>query len=49
MIIGRMYILQSMHTPYIYIGSTMKTIAKRLKQHQQDYKRYLNKKYQLCF
>jgi hypothetical protein len=40
--IGRIYKIFSSSTDKIYIGSTTKTINKRLIEHRTDYKRYLN-------
>jgi hypothetical protein len=39
------YKITSANTDKVYIGSTEKDINERLKQHEQDYKRYQDGKY----
>ena len=42
---AKIYCIECNITGKKYIGSTCKTLSQRLKQHEQDYKRYLNDKY----
>ena len=42
LITGRIYILRSLKTDKIYIGSTTKKLKYRLTEHLSDYKRYLD-------
>jgi hypothetical protein len=42
---GKVYIIRSYLTDDVYIGSTVKSLAKRLANHNFDYKSFLNKKY----
>ena len=46
MITGKIYIIKSPNTEKVYIGSTIKNIQCRLRQHLSDYTRYKNNKYQ---
>ena len=43
-ITGRIYKITSAQTDNIYIGSTTKSLERRLSNHKSDYKRYLNNK-----
>jgi hypothetical protein len=42
---GKIYLIYSKDYPLIYYGSTCKTIKERLNKHEDDYKRFLNGKY----
>ena len=42
---AKIYCIECNITGKKYIGSTCKTLSQRLKQHESDYKRYLNDKY----
>ena len=42
--IGRIYVIKSPQTDYVYIGSTTKTLNDRLCSHKSGYKAYLNEK-----
>ena len=41
---GKIYTIKSYKTDFYYIGSTCIDLSKRLKQHQCNYKRYINGK-----
>ncbi len=41
---GRIYKITSAQTDNIYIGSTTKSLERRLSNHKSDFKRYLNNK-----
>ena len=43
--IGRIYAIKSNKTDKVYIGSTLKTIEKRLSRHKNNYKNYLKGTY----
>jgi hypothetical protein len=38
---AKIYKITSEHTPNVYIGSTIRTLKERLKDHKKDYNRYL--------
>jgi len=45
---GRVYIIRSTCTTDVYIGSTDKTLRVRLQQHEKNFRKHLNEKYNYC-
>jgi len=45
---GRIYIIRSSCTSDVYIGSTDKTLRRRLQIHESNFRTHLNEKYTYC-
>ena len=42
---GKIYCIRSYQTDMVYVGSTIQSLSRRLVEHRNGYKRYLNGKY----